>query len=306
MNTSPSSKTPPTHPQHFHQLPHTHFPPPRNLFIPIALRTLEKTTGVYPPKANPRRNSSTDRTPLGAAPSAFRGCGFKLHPTQIDPSCPPTFAAGCPTLGFRGWGFRLQPTHPDRSRPLTFAERDPQSAVENRNQPRWLPTLSIVFVGRGKISPRSPDTRVPVRPFTLCPHVQYSLSDSPPPRKTLMNIQIARKRPVSGKTMTKHLPWTGRFALLLFLPVGFLPFVYSSDQQSRINRALPNDPGASIVPGPLASQLRSASPKIVDWTTRHTMYTQFGTSRALAEAAQRDPRARFRWQEAQQVETLSA
>ncbi len=91
--------------------------------------------------------------------------------------------------------------------------------------------------------------------------------------------------------MTKTLPWTGRFALFLFLPAGILPFFYSSDQHSRVTRALPNDPQAPIArPGaPLgAAELRS--PRISDWSTRHVVYTQFGTSRAL-EAASRDPRA---------------
>jgi hypothetical protein len=102
--------------------------------------------------------------------------------------------------------------------------------------------------------------------------------------------------------MTKPLPWTGRVALFLFLPIGILPFVYSSDQHSRVARALPNDPSGPVVrPGapriPVAVEQRS--PKIIDWTTRHAMYTQFGTSRAL-ELAQRDPRARFRWQEVEQ------
>jgi len=100
--------------------------------------------------------------------------------------------------------------------------------------------------------------------------------------------------------MTKTLPWTGRFALFLFLPAGILPFFYSSDQHSRVTRALPNDPQAPIArPGaPLrAAELRS--PRISDWSTRHVVYTQFGTSRAL-EAASRDPRAKFRWQEVEQ------
>jgi hypothetical protein len=103
--------------------------------------------------------------------------------------------------------------------------------------------------------------------------------------------------------MTKPLPWTGRVALFLFLPAGILPFVYSSDQHSRINRALPNDPSGPTARVPAAPgtpiEVEQRSPKIVDWSTRHTMYTQFGTSRAL-ELAQRDPRARFRWQEVEQ------
>jgi hypothetical protein len=103
--------------------------------------------------------------------------------------------------------------------------------------------------------------------------------------------------------MTKTLPWTGRFALFLFLPAGILPFFYSSDQYSRVARALPNDPQAPIArPGaPLgAAELRS--PRISDWSTRHVVYTQFGTSRAL-EAASRDPRANMHWREMELGET---
>lgn len=101
--------------------------------------------------------------------------------------------------------------------------------------------------------------------------------------------------------MTKNLPWTGRFALFLFLPAGILPFVYSSDQHARVNRALPNDPSGPVAPARAALEQRS--PRISDWSTRHVVYTRFGTSRAL-EAASRDPRANMQWQEAEQAETL--
>ena len=101
--------------------------------------------------------------------------------------------------------------------------------------------------------------------------------------------------------MTKTLPWTGRFALFLFLPAGILPFVYSSDQHARVNRALPNDPSGPVAPARAALEQRS--PRISDWSTRHVVYTRFGTSRAL-EAASRDPRANMQWQEAEQAETL--
>jgi hypothetical protein len=100
--------------------------------------------------------------------------------------------------------------------------------------------------------------------------------------------------------MTKKHPWTGRLTLFLFLPVGILPFVYSSDQQSRLQRALPNDPSsAAAITRRMPAPVEARSPEIVDWTTRHSIYTQFGTSRAL-ELAQRDPRAKFRWQEVEQ------
>ena len=56
MNTLTNSKTPLTYPKHFQQLPHTCFLLLRIPFISNDLRTLQKTTGVYPPKAKPRRN----------------------------------------------------------------------------------------------------------------------------------------------------------------------------------------------------------------------------------------------------------
>jgi hypothetical protein len=94
--------------------------------------------------------------------------------------------------------------------------------------------------------------------------------------------------------MARHLPWTGRLALLLFLPTGILPFVYSSAQHSAFNRPLPSDPRSPAAPR--TQNLIDRTPSISDWSTRHVIYTQFGTSRAL-ERAQDDPRARFRWQE---------
>jgi hypothetical protein len=82
--------------------------------------------------------------------------------------------------------------------------------------------------------------------------------------------------------MTRPLVRGGRFALLLLLlPACFLPLVVSGQR----------------TPGPVRS------PRISDWSTRHVVYTQFGTSRAL-EAASRDPRATMRWRELDQLETL--
>jgi hypothetical protein len=82
--------------------------------------------------------------------------------------------------------------------------------------------------------------------------------------------------------MTRPRSWGGRFApLLLLLPVCFLPLVVSGQ------RTL----------GPVRS------PRISDWSTRHTVFTQFATSSVL-EAASRDPRAAMRWRELEQVETL--
>jgi hypothetical protein len=77
--------------------------------------------------------------------------------------------------------------------------------------------------------------------------------------------------------MTRPLPWGGRFAALLLLSVGLLPL---------------------LIAGPRTLE-HVRSPKIQDWSTRHTLYSQTGTSAAL-EAAQSDPRAIFRWREAEQ------
>ena len=82
--------------------------------------------------------------------------------------------------------------------------------------------------------------------------------------------------------MTRPLSRGGRFVLLLLLlPVCFLPLVVSGQRTLRSVR----------------------SPRISDWSTRHVVYTQFGTSSAL-EAASRDPRANMRWQEMEQRQTL--
>jgi hypothetical protein len=77
--------------------------------------------------------------------------------------------------------------------------------------------------------------------------------------------------------MSKPLPWGGRVAALLFLPVGLLPLVWTRQ--------------APVAP--------VRSPRFHDWTTRHAIYPQFGTSRTL-EAARNDPRALFRWREVDQ------
>jgi hypothetical protein len=82
--------------------------------------------------------------------------------------------------------------------------------------------------------------------------------------------------------MTRPLVRGGRFALLLLLlPVCFLPLIVSGQRTLRPVR----------------------SPRISDWSSRHVVYTQIGTSRAL-EAASRDPRANMRWQEMEQRDTL--
>jgi hypothetical protein len=77
--------------------------------------------------------------------------------------------------------------------------------------------------------------------------------------------------------MTRPLSWGGPFALLLLLSVAALPFVVTGQRAIEQPR----------------------SPKITDWTSRHVIYTQFGTARAL-EAARNDPRAIMRWGEIEQ------
>jgi hypothetical protein len=83
--------------------------------------------------------------------------------------------------------------------------------------------------------------------------------------------------------MTKPLPWGGRFALLLLLPAGLLPLL------ATVRRSAP-------MPGPQGSVH-----SFHDWTTRHAIYSQTGTSAAL-EAARSDPRALIRWREVEQRE----
>src|ERR1700730_3024462 len=79
--------------------------------------------------------------------------------------------------------------------------------------------------------------------------------------------------------MTKPLPWSGRFAALLLVPVGLLPVLFTGQRSFQ------------HVP----------TPRFHDWTTRHVIYSQTGTSAAL-EAARNDPRAIFRWREVEQRE----
>jgi hypothetical protein len=79
--------------------------------------------------------------------------------------------------------------------------------------------------------------------------------------------------------MTKPLPRTGRFALLLLLPFGLLSLAAPHRREALSPRI----------------------PKFADWTTRHSVYTQFGTSAAI-EAARRDPRALMRWREVEERE----
>jgi len=76
--------------------------------------------------------------------------------------------------------------------------------------------------------------------------------------------------------MTKPLTRGGRFAALLLLPCGLLPLV--------------------IAPRTSAPVATSA---FHDWTSRHIIYPQYGTSRAL-EAARIDPRSTMRWRETEQ------
>jgi hypothetical protein len=74
--------------------------------------------------------------------------------------------------------------------------------------------------------------------------------------------------------MTNPIPKGGRFAALLLIPIGLLPLLFGGQRSFQ------------HVP----------SPRFHDWTTRHALYSQTGTSSAL-EAAHSDPRAIFRWHE---------
>jgi hypothetical protein len=80
--------------------------------------------------------------------------------------------------------------------------------------------------------------------------------------------------------MTKPLPRSGRFAALLLVPVGLLPLLFTGQRSFQ----------------------HIPSPRFHDWTTRHVVYSQTGTSAAL-EAARSDPRALFRWREVERRES---
>jgi hypothetical protein len=80
--------------------------------------------------------------------------------------------------------------------------------------------------------------------------------------------------------MRTPLPWSGRIALLAFLPAGLLPLLLAAPRAAR----------------PVQPQSR-----FHDWTTHHVVYPQIGTLKAL-EAARSDPRAMFRWREVEQAQ----
>ena len=70
MNTPSNSKTPLTYLKYFQQRPHTCFLSFCIPLIPNDLRTLSKTWGVYPPKANLKRNVAPfqiETAPLSAS-----------------------------------------------------------------------------------------------------------------------------------------------------------------------------------------------------------------------------------------------
>jgi hypothetical protein len=87
--------------------------------------------------------------------------------------------------------------------------------------------------------------------------------------------------------MTKPLPWSGRIALLSLLPAALLPLLFAA-------------PRASVPVRP-AAQFQAS--RFHDWTTRFAVYPHNGTMAAL-EAAEKDPRARFRWREFEEQERL--
>lgn len=82
--------------------------------------------------------------------------------------------------------------------------------------------------------------------------------------------------------MTRPLARSGRF-VLLFLPFGVLPLIFSGQMVRRT---------ASPAPRPR----HITSPQVQDWSNRHAIYSRTGTAQAL-ESARRDPRALSSWAE---------
>jgi hypothetical protein len=83
--------------------------------------------------------------------------------------------------------------------------------------------------------------------------------------------------------MANSLRWGKRAPLLLALPVFVLPLLLGGQRSS--------------VP-PSRLQAHQRQPQFQDWSTRHTLYSRYGTM-AVLEAASRDPRAQFRWRESE-------
>jgi hypothetical protein len=91
--------------------------------------------------------------------------------------------------------------------------------------------------------------------------------------------------------MTRALPWKGRFALLLFLPVGLFPFLGPGQRSANVSRIIPGTPNDQVA--------AERTPSFTDWTNHHALYSLSGKSFAI-EAARRDPRAAMRWREREQ------
>ena len=96
--------------------------------------------------------------------------------------------------------------------------------------------------------------------------------------------------------MTKTLPGAGASPCSCSYLSGYCPFVYSSDQHSRINRTLPNDPSGSI-----ARVSSERVPSSSDWTNRHSLYSMSGKSGALEAARIETPEQLMRWREVEQT-----
>jgi len=89
--------------------------------------------------------------------------------------------------------------------------------------------------------------------------------------------------------MANPLPWGKRAPLLLALPVFVLPLLLGGQRSS--------------VPPPQL-QAHQRQPQFQDWSTRHTLYSRYGTMATL-EAARRNPRALFQWRQMEQHKQLA-
>src|SRR4051794_40002601 len=81
--------------------------------------------------------------------------------------------------------------------------------------------------------------------------------------------------------MANPLSWHKRVPLLVVFIGCVLPLLLAEQR------------GSAPVSG---LRTHERQPQFQDWSTRHALYSRFGTMAAL-EAARRDPRAQFRWQE---------
>jgi hypothetical protein len=96
--------------------------------------------------------------------------------------------------------------------------------------------------------------------------------------------------------MQNPFPWGKCDVLFLALPVCLLSLVYTGPKSSGL---VSQNHAARLASQQQGSPQHIRQGRVQDWSTRHALYPQVGTMAAI-EAARRDPRSSFRWNELQQ------